>query len=263
MFEAIATLAMQVAQYFSVCDTRSPQWRHYALNIPYYTHFTSPIRRYADVMVHRLLQAALDGPDVSISSKLFPDHHCFEVVSNMCIDVIGNIEQAVVEQESSDSLDKQCQQCNDKKLAADGASDDSARVFMCLYLRDNPTTTGGVILSVGLKSFTVYEPKWGLQKLVYVDKCFAQGFLDEETRTLTLLPHWAKPMPVEGEEESKAEPSEEQEELSLDRFDSSIPRLVLRIMTKVTVELVANMERVPIDFDMELQNTLAWRSKPE
>lgn len=34
--------------------------RHFALNIPYYTHFTSPIRRYADVLVHRLLLSSLD-----------------------------------------------------------------------------------------------------------------------------------------------------------------------------------------------------------
>lgn len=50
----------QMAQYFCSGVLRDQeQFRHYALNVPLYTHFTSPIRRFADVMVHRLLAAAL------------------------------------------------------------------------------------------------------------------------------------------------------------------------------------------------------------
>ena len=45
---------------------------HYGLAFDYYSHFTSPIRRYPDVMVHRLLQYYLDGGK-SVSAELYEE----------------------------------------------------------------------------------------------------------------------------------------------------------------------------------------------
>ncbi|MGN0007551.1 MAG: ribonuclease R [Alistipes sp.] len=43
---------------------------HYGLGFRYYTHFTSPIRRYPDMLVHRLLQRYLDGGRSASKEKL-------------------------------------------------------------------------------------------------------------------------------------------------------------------------------------------------
>lgn len=45
---------------------------HYGLAFDYYSHFTSPIRRYPDVMVHRLLQYYLDGGK-SVSVEVYEE----------------------------------------------------------------------------------------------------------------------------------------------------------------------------------------------
>ncbi len=43
---------------------------HFGLAFEYYTHFTSPIRRYADLMVHRILQDKLEGKQLNYGNKL-------------------------------------------------------------------------------------------------------------------------------------------------------------------------------------------------
>lgn len=52
---------MQRAKYFAAGALDITKFLHYALNEQVYTHFTSPIRRYADILVHRQLDNALKG----------------------------------------------------------------------------------------------------------------------------------------------------------------------------------------------------------
>lgn len=57
----LVSKTMTRARYFcSDMAVNEKDFEHYALSIPIYTHFTSPIRRYADILVHRVLNAALD-----------------------------------------------------------------------------------------------------------------------------------------------------------------------------------------------------------
>ncbi|WP_456376261.1 ribonuclease R family protein [Lutibacter sp.] len=55
MIETLAVRSMSKAEY------TTHNIGHYGLAFDYYSHFTSPIRRYPDVMTHRLLQHYLDG----------------------------------------------------------------------------------------------------------------------------------------------------------------------------------------------------------
>jgi len=55
----LTTRCMNEASYFCTGKKKEDEWAHYGLAMSRYTHFTSPIRRYADCLVHRFLAASL------------------------------------------------------------------------------------------------------------------------------------------------------------------------------------------------------------
>uniref|UniRef100_A0A671TS76 Exosome complex exonuclease RRP44 n=1 Tax=Sparus aurata TaxID=8175 RepID=A0A671TS76_SPAAU len=77
LLRILATRCMMQAVYF--CSGMDSDFHHYGLASPIYTHFTSPIRRYADIIVHRLLAVAI-GADSTYPDLM--DKHKQSALSN-------------------------------------------------------------------------------------------------------------------------------------------------------------------------------------
>ncbi|XP_073843165.1 dis3 like 3'-5' exoribonuclease 2 [Musca autumnalis] len=104
------TKPMARARYYcSEGKSSEADFWHYALSIPIYTHFTSPIRRYPDIMVHRLLAASL----------------------NYC----------PPPKRSADELHELTKICNEQKFNAKNAGDESIDLFFIRYIRSKESIT--------------------------------------------------------------------------------------------------------------------------
>uniref|UniRef100_A0A8C2WLH2 DIS3-like exonuclease 2 n=1 Tax=Cyclopterus lumpus TaxID=8103 RepID=A0A8C2WLH2_CYCLU len=127
----------QMALYFcSGVLGDEPLFSHYALNVGLYTHFTSPIRRYADLIVHRLLAASLDcGPSLGLSKE---------------------------------DVQKQASHCNDKKTVSKRVQELSSELFFGVYVKDcGPLESKAMVMGVLDQSFDVLVLQYAVQKRVY------------------------------------------------------------------------------------------------
>ncbi|KAK9763478.1 hypothetical protein K7432_009798 [Basidiobolus ranarum] len=188
---------MQRAKYICTGTMDESNFKHFALNIPFYTHFTSPIRRYADIIVHRTLQQALIG-----SPRFFL---------------------------SKDEVQKAAAQCNVKKDNAKAAQEMSSQLYLSYYLNSLIEKHGeiecdAVVIDVHDSSFDVLVPSYGLEKRIHLEKLPLRNaiFKSEDFKELSLFWNTSKDM---GQEESKVgedteeDLTEEYEELLTDDSD--------------------------------------------
>ena len=107
--------SVQFARYFCTGTVdRDASYHHYALNVSHYTHFTSPIRRYADLLVHRILASSI-GTRVCVGHvRRLSTKTSIPLVAT-CLLLIGAGPPFTV---PSDALQKYAMRCNAMKRAS-------------------------------------------------------------------------------------------------------------------------------------------------
>lgn len=167
--ETLLVKAMQRAKYCIAGRTKPEDLAHYALNVPLYTHFTNPSRRYADIIVHRQVEAILSGDLAQF-------------------------------QDDVESLTKTTEQCNTKKDSAQSAQEQSIHFELCRKLEQKRQEVGsdliceGIVICVYDSAFDVVIPEHGLEKRVHCDQLPLQkAEFDKNKRVLEL--YWEKGVP--------------------------------------------------------------------
>uniref|UniRef100_A0A3Q3G4H8 DIS3-like exonuclease 1 n=1 Tax=Kryptolebias marmoratus TaxID=37003 RepID=A0A3Q3G4H8_KRYMA len=147
LLRMMATQAMSQALYFSTGSHPEDQFYHYGLALDRYTHFTSPIRRYADIVVHRLLTAAL---------------------------AVEEGAELVKPQSGNKELEELAGHINSRNKAALLAQKSSVGVFQCLFFKERDPqkdpccVADAIIYSIRDNGVLVFVPKYGVKGPVYM-----------------------------------------------------------------------------------------------
>ncbi|RKF65922.1 Virulence protein SSD1 [Golovinomyces cichoracearum] len=143
--ESLLVKTMHRAKYFVAGKTATHLYHHYALNLPLYTHFTSPLRRYSDLIVHRQLESILSD---------------------------GKIEY----NEDIENIHKATGTCNTKKDSARNAQEQSIHIESCRVIDKKRKEAGcdliteGIVICVHESAFDVLIPEFGFEKRVHCDQ---------------------------------------------------------------------------------------------
>ncbi|MCJ1458080.1 exosome catalytic subunit dis3 [Mycoblastus sanguinarius] len=132
----MATRCMMSAEYFCSGTQSYPDFRHYGLASEIYTHFTSPIRRYADLVAHRQLAAAIEYEQLDIGLHSKP------------------------------KLEEVCKNINVRHRNAQMAGRASIEYYVGQALKGRVIDEEGFVMKVFSNGFVVFVPRFGIDGLI-------------------------------------------------------------------------------------------------
>ena len=136
LIRILATRCMMSAEYFAAGTHAYDDFRHYGLATPIYTHFTSPIRRYADLVVHRQLSAAIEYEEL--------DHSLL----------------------SKGKLEGVCKNINVRHRNAQMAGRASIEYYVGQALKGRVVDEDAFVMKVFENGFVVFVPRFGVEGLI-------------------------------------------------------------------------------------------------
>ncbi|MCJ1308086.1 exosome catalytic subunit dis3 [Agyrium rufum] len=132
----LATRCMMSAEYFVAGTVAEEDFRHYGLATDIYTHFTSPIRRYADLVAHRQLAAAIEYEALNPSLR------------------------------SKGRLEDVCKNINVRHRNAQLAGRASVEFYVGQALKGRVLVEDGFVMKVFSNGVVVFVPRFGVEGVV-------------------------------------------------------------------------------------------------
>jgi exosome complex exonuclease DIS3/RRP44 len=141
----MATRCMTSAEYFCAGQHAYPEFRHYGLASEIYTHFTSPIRRYADLEAHRQLAAAIEYEPLDASLQ------------------------------SMGKLEAVCKNINVRHRNAQMAGRASVEYYVGQALKGRVIDEDAFVMRIFSNGFVVFVPRFGIEGLIRLRDMLPEG----------------------------------------------------------------------------------------
>ncbi|ODQ68117.1 RNB-domain-containing protein [Nadsonia fulvescens var. elongata DSM 6958] len=234
--ETLMFKCMVGAKYFVAGKADIETYSHYYFNLPLYTHFTSPLRRYADVIVQRQIKAIIEGVNYD------DDIEC---------------------------LHSSAEYCNFRRDSARNAQEQSIHLSLSQGLRDSspvPVSSSdhlfnAVVLQVYASAFDILIPQLGIEKRVHGDQLpLVKAEFHQEPKLLELF--WQKGVPSTlfvSENEPRSQADDTADTTTPD-LESSIGKLSLEnIVTRVDndsyIQEIRELQHIPVILRVEFGKT--------